>query len=82
MCEEKHRLVKEYEASAKSLAELALKLRRLRGQESLKARAEFESARAECVKRREALQRHKIDHACAEPLIQGAKAHAACGGST
>jgi hypothetical protein len=82
MCEERHRLVKEYETSAKSLAELALKLRRLRDQELVTARAEFESARVECVKAREALQRHKTDHACNEPLRDGAKARAACGGST
>jgi hypothetical protein len=81
MCEEKHRLVKEYEASAKVLAELAVKLRRLRGQEFLTARAEFESARTECVKMREALQRHKTDHACNEPLIENPQTRAACGGS-
>jgi hypothetical protein len=82
MCEEKHRLVKEYEASAKFLAGMAVKLRRLRGQEFVTARAEFESALAECAKMREALQRHKADHACNEPLIQGTKARAVCGGST
>jgi hypothetical protein len=82
MCEEKHRLVKEYEASAKSLAALAVKLRRLKGQELMTARAEFECARVECVKMREALQRHKTDHGCNEPLIKGTKARAACGGST
>jgi hypothetical protein len=81
MCGEKHRLVKEYEACAKSLAALAVKLRLLRGQEFAMARAEFESARAECVRRREALQRHKTDHACDEPLVEDAKARAAWGGS-
>jgi hypothetical protein len=82
MCDEKHRLVKDYETAAKFLAELALKLRRLRGQEWVMARAEFESARVECVKAREALQRHKTYHACNEPLRDGAKSRAACGGST
>jgi len=82
MCEEKHRLVTEYQASAKSLAALAVKLRRRRDQELVTARAEFEAALAECVKRREALQRHKTDHACNEPLIKNAKTRAVCGGST
>ena len=82
MCEEKYRLIEEYEASAKSLAALAVKLKRLRGQEFVTTRADFECARAECVKMREALQHHKTDHACNGPLIQGAKARAACGSTT
>jgi hypothetical protein len=82
MCEEKYRLVKDYEASAKSLAALAVRLNRLHGQESVEAHAEFESARIECVRTRGALQQHKQDHGCNEPLRQDAKARAACGGGS
>jgi hypothetical protein len=83
MCEEKYRLVKEYATAAKSLAEMAFKLRRLHGdgEEFKKARADYESARAECGQAREALRRHKTDHPCNGPLKEPAEARAACGSS-
>jgi hypothetical protein len=64
MCEEKYRLVNEYATAALVLSKVALKLRRLHGEEFTTACAESEAARAECAKRWEALLSHKNVHAC------------------
>lgn len=73
MCEEKYRLVNEYAVAALALSKIAVKLRRLHGEEFATACAESEAARAECAKRWDALLSHKNVHACdghnAEPPL-------------
>ena len=66
MCEERIRLVEVYSAAARLLFKAALRLRKLQGEELKTARSEFETNRVECVKVRNALRDHKIDHGCCE----------------
>jgi hypothetical protein len=64
VCEEKHRLVVEYAATAKSLSKAVAKLRGLTGIEFKEVLAGSEAARVECAKARKALFRHKAEHGC------------------
>jgi hypothetical protein len=60
MCEEKCRLVNEYVAAAMSLSRAAIRLRGLHWEEALiQARTEYDAARIECNKTREALLWHE-----------------------
>jgi len=77
MCEERHRLVNEYAAAARSFVRAAAYLRRLHEKDLTEARVDFNAARTECDKAREALLRHETDHeGCTGPLRLRAEAHA------
>ena len=80
MCEERHRLVSESVAAAKSLSRAAAKLRGLHWDAFTQALGESEAARTECGKAREALLQHETEHqGCTGPVRRLEDARAACG---
>jgi hypothetical protein len=81
MCEEKHRLVKEYAAAAKVFSKVAFKLQGLTGEELKNALEASEAARLECGNARDALLRHKTEHRCNGPLMHSLKARVARSGA-
>jgi len=64
VCEDKTRLITAYAVTTERYAISAAKLRTTPGSQLQKALAVSETARAECVKARRALQEHKAEHGC------------------